>query len=139
MKSDVKQVIVVRSDLKMVRGKEDAQCGHAVIAWMACRMQMSNLWYNSDNKPVGVHAKAKFTNVEVEWLSGKNKKVTVVVGSEEELMEIDRRAKEAHILSYVITDEGLTQFNGVPTKTCLALGPDLSEKIDKITGHLKLR
>jgi len=39
---------------------------------------------------------------------------------------------------HVITDNGKTEFGGIPTKTCLALGPDLSEKIDEVTGDLKL-
>lgn len=38
----------------------------------------------------------------------------------------------------LITDSGLTEFGGVPTKTVCAIGPDYDEKIDKITGHLKL-
>jgi PTH2 family peptidyl-tRNA hydrolase len=38
----------------------------------------------------------------------------------------------------LIIDSGKTEFGGVPTKTCLAIGPDYSEKIDKVTGNLKL-
>jgi PTH2 family peptidyl-tRNA hydrolase len=34
--------------------------------------------------------------------------------------------------------KGKTEFNGVPTKTCLGIGPAKAEKIDKITGDLKL-
>lgn len=80
-----------------------------------------------------------FNDIEIDWLGGRNKKVALTVSSEEELLDIAKQAKEAGILCYVIKDEGLTQFGGIPTNTCLALGPDLSEKIDKITGHLKLR
>lgn len=39
---------------------------------------------------------------------------------------------------FFITDVGRTEFNGVPTITALAIGPNKSEDIDKITGHLKL-
>ena len=39
---------------------------------------------------------------------------------------------------HVITDNGTTEFNGIPTKTCLALGPDKAEILDKVSGHFKL-
>ena len=39
----------------------------------------------------------------------------------------------------MIIDLGKTEFNGEPTKTCLAIGPNKTELIDSITGHLKLR
>jgi PTH2 family peptidyl-tRNA hydrolase len=52
-------------------------------------------------------------------------------------MEIYNKAKEAGLEVHIITDSGRTEFKE-PTKTCLAIGPDLSEKIDTITGHLKL-
>jgi len=133
---DTKQVLVVRSDLKMVRGKEDAQCAHASTAWFACRTKTADTLEGFDD---GEYKRVFLNNLEIDWLFKLNTKITVVVNSEEELLDIERRAKEADILCYVVTDEGRTQFNGVPTKTCLALGPDLSDKIDKITGHLKLR
>lgn len=130
---DTKQVLVVRSDLKMVRGKEDAQCGHAAIAWIACRLGAFDKIKFAD------FLCGHFTEIEIDWLRGRNKKVALTVSSEEELLEIARQAREAGILCYVIKDEGLTQFGGIPTNTCLALGPDFSDKIDRITGHLKLR
>ena len=38
----------------------------------------------------------------------------------------------------MIVDAGLTEFNGVPTKTCIAIGPANPDDIDEITKHLKL-
>ena len=72
------------------------------------------------------------------WLSGKFAKICVGIGSEEELLALFEQAKEANLLCSLITDSGLTEFNGVPTNTCIAIGPAKSEEIDKITGHLKL-
>jgi PTH2 family peptidyl-tRNA hydrolase len=46
--------------------------------------------------------------------------------------------KLAGIKHHVVTDSGLTEFGGVPTKTCVAIGPDKSSKIDIITGGLEL-
>lgn len=38
----------------------------------------------------------------------------------------------------MIEDNGLTEFHGVKTKTCIGIGPWVSEEIDKFTKHLKL-
>ena len=73
-----------------------------------------------------------------EWLSGLFAKIAVSVNSEEELLEIEQKAKEAGLITCLITDAGRTEFNGVSTRTALAVGPDKPEKLDPITGHLKL-
>ena len=72
------------------------------------------------------------------WLEGSFAKIVVSCNSEEELLELQKQAKEANILNALITDAGATEFNGVPTVTCLAIGPHSSEEINKITGNLKL-
>ena len=56
----------------------------------------------------------------------------------DELKEIEAQAKEANLEVHLIVDSGRTEFNGVPTPTCLAIGPDEADKIDEITGGLKL-
>lgn len=66
------------------------------------------------------------------------KKVCVSVDSEGELLALAHEAYASHIPCKIITDSGDTEFNGVPTITCMALGPDWSEVIDEITGELKL-
>lgn len=53
-------------------------------------------------------------------------------------MEIHDKAVAAGLEVHLITDSGRTEFHGQPTRTCLAIGPDLAEKIDEITGHLQL-
>ena len=73
-----------------------------------------------------------------DWINGSFAKVCVKVNSEEELMEIHDKAKEAGLEVHLITDSGRTEFGGVPTRTCLAIGPDEAEKIDNITGELTL-
>ena len=66
------------------------------------------------------------------------KKIVVYVNSEGELMAL-AHAAQAHKLPWkLITDAGDTEFNGVPTVTCIAIGPDYSDKIDEITGSLPL-
>jgi PTH2 family peptidyl-tRNA hydrolase len=120
--SDVKQVIVIRKDLKMRRGKEIAQGAHASMAFLAKKAL----------------AREPFTDVERAWLEGLFTKVCVRVSSEEELLAVAERATGAGIRVEVITDSGRTEFGGVPSKTCLALGPDLAEKIDAVSGSLEL-
>lgn len=125
-KQKVKQVIVVRRDLKMRRGKEIAQGSHASIAFITRQLQ------NSKSKKVTLSKAAE------QWIDSGFAKVCVRVDSEEELLQIHNKAKEAGLQCHLIIDSGLTEFDGVSTKTCLAIGPDWSGEIDKITGHLKL-
>ena len=74
-----------------------------------------------------------------DWIfSDSFTKICVRVGSEKELDDIFAQAQKAGIVSALIIDSGKTMFHGVPTKTCCAIGPDYSSKIDIITGELKL-
>lgn len=73
-----------------------------------------------------------------EWLNGAFTKVVVYVDSEEELLEIKKKAEDTGILCALVTDAGKTEFHGEATNTVVAVGPDDGEKIDRITGHLKL-
>jgi PTH2 family peptidyl-tRNA hydrolase len=120
-----KQVIVIRKDLGMRRGKECAQAAHASSLWLFKRIK-SGVEYHY------------FTDAEKEWMDGDYAKITVVVNSEDELNSIFMGALQAGLTVNMVTDLGTTEFGGVPTKTCLAIGPDLAEKIDPITKHLKL-
>ena len=73
-----------------------------------------------------------------DWLTGEFTKICVCVESEQELMNIYKRAEESGLNVCLITDNGQTCFNGVKTKTCLAIGPCFSTDIDPITKDLKL-
>ena len=131
--SDVKQVIVVRSDLGMTVGKEDAQCSHASGAFVFRQLQRQLL--NNRKAKLTVTLSA----VEREWVLNSYAKIVVVAHTEEELLEIYQNARDAGLAAHKIIDAGRTHFNGVSTLTCIALGPDHSKRFDKITGHLKLR
>ncbi len=127
----VKQVIVIRRDLRMRRGKEIAQGAHASTAWLRQRVLAAMT-------PSGAAEHVRFSGVELAWLEQSNRKVTVKVGSEQELMAIYARALQAGLVTHLITDGGLTEFGGVPTRTCLGIGPDYDERIDPVTGDLEL-
>jgi PTH2 family peptidyl-tRNA hydrolase len=122
----VKQVIVMRRDLKMRRGKEIAQGGHATMMWLSDRLRRFN--YSSP------HLSAE----EMEWMRGLFTKICLQVNSEEELLAIFNKAKENGLTAYLVTDSGKTEFDGVPTNTCCAIGPNEASKIDEITSGLKL-
>jgi PTH2 family peptidyl-tRNA hydrolase len=126
---EVKQVIVIRKDLKMRRGKEIAQGAHASISFLTKKFQ--------DCLGQGVDT-CRLSDAEINWMIGAFTKVCLQVDSERELMEIASKARQAGLECHVITDSGKTEFNGVPTKTCLAIGPDESEAIDRVTGELEL-
>ena len=163
----IKQVIVVRSDLKMRRGKEAAQCSHASLAFLTRRLQKQmeeekgRIVYIDKFDPQfpeksfkvpasflgGREAKKireMFSKEEMEWMTevpGEKSfaKIVVQVDSEEELDKIYEKAKAAGLETHLITDSGATEFHGIPTKTCVGIGPDAEDKINAITGELKLR
>ena len=120
----IKQVIVIRKDLNMRRGKECAQSAHASSLFLMKKFHNQNFELNE---------------IENQWMNGLFTKTVVSVDSEEELDIIYNKAKDEGLEVNLVIDSGKTEFNGVATKTCLAIGPDEAEKIDKITGHLRLR
>ena len=61
-------------------------------------------------------------------------KICVRVASEAELLDIEEKAKAAGLGVYVVTDAGHTEFGGVPTKTCLAIGPNDNAAVDASPG-----
>lgn len=126
-----KQVIVIRRDLRMRRGKEIAQGAHASMAWLRQRI-MPRL------TPAGRADQVQISAAERSWLELSMRKVTVKVGSEQELVDVYDKALAAGLVVHMITDRGLTEFGGMPTRTCLAVGPDYDDLIDPVTGDLEL-
>ncbi|MGA7413687.1 MAG: aminoacyl-tRNA hydrolase [Bryobacteraceae bacterium] len=126
----LKQVIVMRNDLNMRKGKMIAHGSHASMMFLV----ESLLAAARD------HAGSFHLDVPAwRWLSsGRMSKICVRVDSEAELLDVAAKAKEAGLPVHIITDAGLTEFGGVPTRTCAAIGPAAASSIDPITGHLKL-
>jgi len=109
----MKQVILVRDDLKMDKGKLASQVAHASLE------------------------AALKSNKLKEWKSKGTKKVILKVKDKEELLKYYRLAKQNKLTNALIKDAGKTFFKK-PTITCLAIGPDKEEKIDKVTKELKM-
>lgn len=132
--SSIKQVIVLRNDLNMRKGK---MCSQAAHASMATLLNLGGIHSSIDTKedylliPIVSEALEK-------WIEGAFTKITLQCSSEAELLSLYEKAKGANLLCSLIQDNGLTEFKGVKTYTAIAIGPDYSEKIDVITGGLKL-
>ena len=115
---EVKQVIVVRKDLKMGAGKLAAQVAHAsVLSYLEAMKSDSDV--------------AKM------WLESGQKKI-VLAGDDEKMLEkLYKAFKYEKVPCALVNDAGLTQLPP-GTTTTLGIGPDLSQKIDKFTKPLKL-
>ena len=113
----MKQVIVMRTDLGMRKGKMIAQGAHASM-----KVVLENL----------MHPWV------IKWTNQAFTKIVVKAQSLDQMEDIFHRAKTAGIPVAWITDAGRTEFNGVPTDTCIAVGPAPMDVIDPITGELKL-
>lgn len=116
-----KQVCIWRKDLKVRAGKKMAQSGHAFES----------------------HCLGKTTQYEMfsaGWFYERlgTRKIVVCVDNEEQLLEYQNILQDYSIDHTLITDSGFTEFNGVPTITCIGIHPNWDEEIDYVTGSLDL-
>jgi PTH2 family peptidyl-tRNA hydrolase len=72
------------------------------------------------------------------WLRNSFRKICVYVNSEEELEAVHQKALDSGLISHLIIDNGKTEFDNIPTATCLAVGPAWDYKFIGITDHLPL-
>ena len=112
---DYKQAILVRQDLKLPRGKMAVQVAHASIEAM-------------------MNAKKTVVN---KWMREGMGKVVLRVSNLRELKKYVNKAAELGIATCIIRDAGRTVVKP-GTITCAGLGPDKTEKVDKIVSGLKL-
>jgi len=111
----MKQIILVRADLQLPKGKLAAQAAHASVEAVL----------RSDKKIVSA------------WRDEGMAKIILKVKDEKELLKYLQLAKDEGIIAALITDAGKTVI-APGTRTCLGLGPDEEEKLDSLTGELKL-
>jgi peptidyl-tRNA hydrolase, PTH2 family len=110
-----KQVILIRQDLKLPKGKAAAQVAHASVEAVL----------RSDSKLVQT------------WRNEGMAKIVLKVKDEKELIHYFQAAKDEGLVVSLITDAGRTVISP-GTKTCVGIGPDIEEDIDSITGKLSL-
>lgn len=128
-----KQVIVIRKDLNMRKGKMISQGAHASMKAILDKLDLQQ-----GNEIATFILDIDKNEALFEWVTGKFTKIVVGCDSEEELLDLYEKAKKAQLTFALIQDVGATEFHNQPTYTALAIGPDKLEVIDKITGHLKL-
>ncbi len=126
----IKQVLLIRRDLNMRRGKEIAQGSHAAIGFLVENLR-------------GTLAKNRATEVMLElspdeatWLLEGMAKVCLKVNSEAELVDLHKKAEASGLPSHLVQDSGRTEFHGRPTFTACAIGPADGAAIDAVTGDL---
>lgn len=129
----VKQVIVMRKDLNMRKGKMVAQGSHASLGVFLEMMTKERVGDESRYE-----LRFKDNSSLDNWLNAIFTKICVSVDSERELMEIYDYTRISGLPVKLIEDNGITEFAGVKTRTCLAIGPAEAEEVDRVTGHLKL-
>ncbi|MFH1211315.1 MAG: peptidyl-tRNA hydrolase Pth2 [Candidatus Woesearchaeota archaeon] len=113
--AEYKQVILIRNDLKLPKGKMAAQAAHASVeAVLKADEDLVRKW--------------RFLGA---------KKVALKVADEKELVRYFQMAKDEKIACSLITDAGKTVI-APGTKTAVGIGPEHEEKIDKLTGNLKM-
>lgn len=113
----MKQMILMRTDLNMSQGKMVAQGAHAAVTLAMAEQNDPRL---------------------MQWFSEDFAQICVGVGSREELGAYIHQALQKGLLVMPIVDDDKTEFGGVKTLTCAAIGPDTEENLDPIYGHLKL-
>ena len=127
MERAAKQVIVMRKDLGMRKGKMIAQGAHASLKVLLDAGGLD-----------GERFSFAMTPGMAKWLSGRFTKVCVSVDSEAALDAIVEKARAAGVPCALVVDAGQTEFHGVPTKTCCAVGPAWTDEVDAVTGGLPL-
>ena len=137
---NAKQVIVVRRDLKMRKGKIAAQSGHACVEAVLLALAKEDLLndVNATNGWISLENKDREATPLSEWFANGVAKICVYVDSEEALLDLDRRGRELGFVTALIQDAGHTEFHGEPTYTCMAFEPLYPEQIDPLTGDLPL-
>jgi PTH2 family peptidyl-tRNA hydrolase len=113
-----KQIIAVRTDLGMSKGKIAVQVAHgSVSAAERARVTKQEEWRT--------------------WMREGQKKVAVKVASEEEIMELRKEAITHSLPFAIIRDAGMTELPP-GTLTVIGIGPAKIKKIDEVTKDLKL-
>lgn len=115
--NNIKQVIVVRTDLGMGKGKIAAQVGHACVLGAEHVRKSNPDWFS-------------------EWWHGQEK-VVVRVSGLRELQEVKMHAINLNLPWSEVTDAGHTQISP-GTTTCISIGPAPERLVDRVTGDLKL-
>ena len=133
---DYKMVIAVRQDLKLSKGKMSAQVAHACAGCVLGYLNLNSFCFISTSLHKNFQ-ECKIDERVIKWFQEGQKKVVVKVSGLDDIMVLEKEAIHSGLINVVIEDFGLTK---IPegTITCIGIGPDTNEKIDDITGNLRL-
>jgi len=132
--SNIKQVILIDKSLKMRQGKAITQGAHASMKVFLDRI-IDVVKKGENEFTVKIDG---CTKEMADWALGTSfKKICLAVPTSTELIQLFEKANEVGLPCAMIVDNGLTEFNGVPTRTAVAIGPAEAALIDPLTGHLK--
>ena len=138
----IKQVIIMRKDLNMRKGKIAAQAGHACVNCVlkaAARVGGLLDWDSREDQGSMLSTSGRGTSAYLnEWFANEYTKICVTVNSEAELLKYKDLIEEAGYVVHLVQDLGHTEFKNKKTYTCLAVEPLPAELIDPLTGDLPL-
>lgn len=127
----VKQVIVVRRDLKMRPGKMAAQVAHAAIKVILDRGSF-----------IGASCRDFFIPQMTEemkyWMGVSFTKIVLSAQNEADILELEKKAKELNIPHAVMIDDGWAEYHADKVVTCIALGPANSDTLNKLIKDFPL-
>jgi PTH2 family peptidyl-tRNA hydrolase len=137
MEKQVKQYIIVRTDLGINSGKLAAQACHATMKVFFDKMSgvrggPGKLWNEQE-----VEYSFVATEEEVQWIEGQFTKITKKVKNENQLLKVYEKAKAAGLNVSLIKDAGLYGLEG-ENFTCIAVGPNYVEDCEPVVGKLRL-
>lgn len=136
--SEFKQVILVRSDLKLPKGKLAAQAAHAAVDATLKQLGSGRGSGFSSGQRSGLGSgRQSGSDIVSSWRNQGMKKVALKVADEKELYKYVQQAKDLGLVTAVITDAGKTVV-APGTVTCAAIGPNAESDVDKIISELKL-
>jgi len=140
----LKQVIVVRKDLMLTQGKLAAMVAHAAMTfiteaikanpprmeslpgWRSLELSAEQIrWLTELDPGLEAHGQVSFA------------KIVVQVADEAELLTVEQKAKDAGLCVHRVIDSGYTHVKP-GTFVCIAVGPDWPEKLEPVTGGLKV-
>lgn len=137
-----KQMIVMRRDLRMRKGKIAAQAGHACVEAtlmaLAREGRLDQVRVTPNQSWVYLEDEGTPSTPLSRWFDAGVAKVCVYVDGEEALLDLAARGREAGFAVALVRDAGYTEFHGDATYTCLAFEPLAPEQIDPLTGDLPL-
>lgn len=137
-----KQMIVMRRDLRMRKGKIAAQAAHACVEATLMALSRENrldqVRVNPQQSWVYLEDEGTPSTPLSRWFDAGVAKICVYVDGEDALLDLAMRGREAGFAVALVRDAGYTEFHGEPTYTCLAFEPLAPEQIDPLTGDLPL-